>query len=129
MGNDERNVIFAKVLEGLSSPSVLVETWEYGVPLCNLDLDKLTKECRHVIAKKCYDVFMKMALRDNFVHGDCHSGNILIRAEDITADGDNDNGLVSILKDMVPSNTEHRLIRDVSQRDIEGPIVFLDAGL
>ena len=71
---------------------------------------------------------MKMALRDNFVHGDCHSGNILIRAEDVTDDEHNENRLVSILKEMASSN-ENKVIRDVSQREVEGPLIFLDAGL
>ena len=144
--NEDEHVIFPKVIDGLSTSSVLVETWEYGVPLCNLDLNKLTNQCRHSIAKQCYDIFMKMTLRDNFVHGDCHSGNILIRAIDVTKKGDNDkdnNDLVSILKDKterlsetiqqstnipVPITTKIDKI-NTKRRDIEGPLIFLDAGL
>ena len=149
-GNDKNNVIFPKVIEKYCTSSVLVETWEHGVPLCNLDLNKLTKKCRHDIAKKCYDIFMKMALRDNFVHGDCHSGNILIRAIDITEDDDKEKinkSLISILKDTkeklsnsLHTNTTTNATNNKSiiinnndnnynKRDIDGPLIFLDAGL
>eukprot|EP00485_Elphidium_margaritaceum_P015128 CAMPEP_0202731918 /NCGR_PEP_ID=MMETSP1385-20130828/187392_1 /ASSEMBLY_ACC=CAM_ASM_000861 /TAXON_ID=933848 /ORGANISM="Elphidium margaritaceum" /LENGTH=621 /DNA_ID=CAMNT_0049398221 /DNA_START=178 /DNA_END=2044 /DNA_ORIENTATION=- len=124
-----KNVIFPRVIDELCTSSVLVETWEYGVPLCNLDLEKLTPECRHSIAKQCYDVFMKMALRDNFVHGDCHSGNILIRALDVTQDGSNQTGLVSLLKDRTEGWYGQALPKEKVKRDIEGPLIFLDAGL
>eukprot|EP01083_Nonionella_stella_P190239 704616_1 len=93
-----------------------------------------------------------MALRDNFVHGDCHSGNILIRAVDITntnKDDTIDGGLVSILKDKterlsetivqntnipIPIIKQNENKNNINininiKRDIEGPLIFLDAGL
>eukprot|EP01083_Nonionella_stella_P190606 705886_1 len=142
---ESNNVIFPKVIEELSNSAVLVETWECGVPLCNLDLSKLTDKCRHSIARECYDIFMKMALRDNFVHGDCHSGNILIRARDVTEGREQERTVVSILKDKtdrlsstISENTNIPLPllskqdskeKGAIKREIEGPLIFLDAGL
>lgn len=81
---NDNDVIFPLPIKGLISRAVLCETWEYGIPLCDLDLTKLTMNHRYKLAKQCYDIFMKMLLRDNFVHGDCHSGNILIKGENIS---------------------------------------------
>ena len=129
-GSDAR-VIIPRVIPELTTSSVLVETWECGVPLCNLDLNKLTAGCRNAIARQCYDAFMKMALRDNFVHGDCHSGNILIRAVDVTeAQGKGVGTVVPIARSKV-GNERSKDVDDenTGKREIEGPLVFLDAGL
>ena len=121
--HDSDAVIFPKPIKHLIKPSVLVETWEEGVTLSDIDLEKLSDSNRLKLAKKCYDVFMKMCLRDNFVHGDCHSGNILIRAKEITS---NNTDNTSLLKD---KSGEHTDKKTIGKREIDGELVFLDAGL
>lgn len=85
--NSNNGVTFPKPIKGFVAQACIVETWENGVSLSDLTNDnirnKLSINRRFNIAKQCYDIFMNMLLRDNFVHGDCHSGNILVRSDEL----------------------------------------------
>eukprot|EP00494_Astrolonche_serrata_P030476 UN30744 len=91
-------VKFPKVDLQHLSPSVLVESWMPGMPLTdclesfgdkfkeealktkkNIETTLIEKKKR--LAEIVHDFTMKSFLRDNFVHGDLHGGNILL-AED-----------------------------------------------
>ncbi|CAJ1379197.1 unnamed protein product [Effrenium voratum] len=89
----ETRIRFPKVSSRLVTPEVLVETWENGEIISNImeDFDNAKVACKDAvtaIAEKkkevqgrlsniLYDMSMKMMVRDNFVHGDLHGGNIL----------------------------------------------------
>lgn len=92
----EKRIRFPKVSPLLVTPEVLVETWADGKVISNIleDFDNgtstdalsaLARQKRDVQGKLCnilYDMYMKMMVRDNFVHGDLHGGNILYSETD-----------------------------------------------
>lgn len=83
-------VQFPVVSKTLLSPSVLVESWAQGSTITKFFVDVGTnfqelasgvsasvKEQRAKLADQVFSVCMKMFLRDNFMHGDLHAGNLL----------------------------------------------------
>ncbi|KAJ3343285.1 hypothetical protein HDU91_000425, partial [Kappamyces sp. JEL0680] len=61
-----------------SSSEVLVETYEGGVPLRSF-LHNGPTVFDACIAEKGLRAVIQMVLKDNFVHADMHSGNVLVR--------------------------------------------------
>jgi aarF domain-containing kinase len=73
----ESIVRFPEPLMELTSSDVLFETYEDGQSISKfLERDKPTKS---KLANICLEVLLKMVFEDNFVHGDLHGGNILVR--------------------------------------------------
>ena len=72
----ERGVAFPEPL--LSSSGVLVESFERGVPL-NEALPSLDPETRKRVARRGLRALLKMLFADNYIHGDLHAGNLLLR--------------------------------------------------
>jgi aarF domain-containing kinase len=66
----------------LSSMRVLVESYAKGEPATPDFLRKQEPHAREILAGKGLNIFCKMLLRDNFLHGDMHPGNILIDVSD-----------------------------------------------
>lgn len=97
----EELIKFPDVSLDFLSPSVLIETWMPGKPVVNMlesfgdlykeqagkleeflgDCDAKLTEKKKKLAAIVHDMSMKMFLRDNFMHGDLHGGNVLL-AED-----------------------------------------------
>jgi len=90
----EPRIRFPKVSAKYVTRDVLVETWADGTLISkiledfdNVDaasqmtgLSELVRKKRAIQQRLCevlYDMNMKMMIRDNFVHGDLHGGNIL----------------------------------------------------
>mmetsp|Transcript_45711 Transcript_45711/g.138592 ORF Transcript_45711/g.138592 Transcript_45711/m.138592 type:complete len:437 (-) Transcript_45711:457-1767(-) len=94
----EKGIRFPKVSPDLVTAAVLVETWADGKVISNIleDFDNAASSCKEALSslseKKrqmqgqlcglLYDMSMKMMVRDNFVHGDLHGGNILYSEKD-----------------------------------------------
>lgn len=73
------SVDFVRFPRGIrSTQRVLVETFEQGHQANPEYLQSLSTEMRDILAAKGLNAFCKMLLRDNFIHGDMHPGNILI---------------------------------------------------
>lgn len=73
------DVDFVRFPRGIrSTQRVLIETFEKGVPAHPEYLQSLDPDTRDILAAKGLNSFCKMLLRDNFIHGDMHPGNILI---------------------------------------------------
>ena len=72
----EKGVVFPEPL--LSSSGVLVESFERGVPL-NEALPSLDPETRKRVARRGLRALLKMLFADNYIHGDLHAGNLLLR--------------------------------------------------
>jgi len=92
-------VQFPTVCPQFSSSSVLVMSWAAGCPVCDIfssvggsghgwdvltdqtmsgvQLDEGLIELKRELAKTIFDINMKMYLRDNYIHGDMHGGNLL----------------------------------------------------
>ena len=64
----------------LSTQRVLVETYANGVPATPDFLRAQETHVRDIMAFKGLNTWCKMLLRDNFIHGDMHPGNILVDA-------------------------------------------------
>jgi aarF domain-containing kinase len=93
---------FPHVAPSLLSSSILVESWcpgrslaeimsEFGVGIQRLSTEakelknKFSQEIVHKkkeLANTVFDMTIKMFLRDNLVHGDLHSGNVLYETQD-----------------------------------------------
>jgi len=94
----EPRIRFPKVSPQFVTPVVLIETWADGQVISNIleDFDNAKTSCKDALtqlgqkkrefqASLCgilYDMSMKMMVRDNFVHGDLHGGNILYSEKD-----------------------------------------------
>merc|ERR1712072_815184 len=93
-----RRIRFPKVSPKFVTSEVLIETWAEGKVISNIleDFDNAKASCKEAMStmkqkkrelqgKLCsllYDMSMKMMVRDNFVHGDLHGGNILYSEAD-----------------------------------------------
>nr|AGU67991.1 ubiquinone biosynthesis protein [Crithidia acanthocephali] len=66
----------------MSTQRMLVETFCDGQPANPEFLASLPPHARDVLANKGLNTWCKMLLRDNFIHGDMHPGNILIDCSD-----------------------------------------------
>lgn len=63
-----------------SNQNVLVETLENGIPLQHFINDSsIPGHLKDHNARKIFRAFMKMILKDNFIHADLHPGNILVK--------------------------------------------------
>jgi len=94
----ERGIRFPRVAPKFVTPEVLIETWAEGKVVSSIleDFDNAKASCKEAMnsvkikkrelqGKLCgllYDMSMKMMVRDNFVHGDLHGGNILYSEND-----------------------------------------------
>lgn len=74
-GNEK--VKFPIAIEGGSGTSVLVESFIEGTPITYYEHNKhlLNK----VIARIGATTFFEMLMKNNFIHADCHGGNIMVR--------------------------------------------------
>eukprot|EP00192_Tetraselmis_astigmatica_P009037 CAMPEP_0117684252 /NCGR_PEP_ID=MMETSP0804-20121206/20968_1 /TAXON_ID=1074897 /ORGANISM="Tetraselmis astigmatica, Strain CCMP880" /LENGTH=680 /DNA_ID=CAMNT_0005495167 /DNA_START=198 /DNA_END=2240 /DNA_ORIENTATION=- len=72
------NVSFPRPVFPLVSESVLVESFEEGVLISNLVKSPDGRESVYV-AMAGMQSYLKMLLKDNFVHADLHPGNILVK--------------------------------------------------
>jgi len=106
--NKKLRVVFPCVHTGLLSESVLVESWGPGENLSSmlrvkasrskvwdshlseeiaydestrLELSAEERELRKELASRCCDIACKMFLRDNYIHGDLHAGNLIYSAK------------------------------------------------
>ena len=84
---DENIIKFPKVFPKLVSESVLTETWIDGTIVHDLfggsdsgAMRRFTSETwktKTRLATAIFDMNMKMFLRDNYIHGDLHGGNLM----------------------------------------------------
>jgi len=86
----EEIIKFPQVFPHLVSPSVLTETWVNGTIVQDIfsevgDKAKATYQrfsdevhaTKKKMAQAIFDMNMKMFLRDNYIHGDLHGGNLM----------------------------------------------------
>jgi len=76
----EKQVIFPCVREPYVSESVLVESFIDAKAIS--DYVEVKHKCNPVIAKKGMEILYRMIFYENFVHGDCHAGNILVQLKE-----------------------------------------------
>ncbi|RNF10732.1 ubiquinone biosynthesis protein [Trypanosoma conorhini] len=72
---DFPGVIFPRPLPSLCSQEVLIETFEEGQPLQEIQGGENYAD----LAERGCHMFLKMLFEDNFVHSDLHPGNLLLR--------------------------------------------------
>eukprot|EP00051_Salpingoeca_urceolata_P005664 m.75631 g.75631 ORF g.75631 m.75631 type:complete len:642 (+) comp14487_c0_seq2:329-2254(+) len=77
------NIVFPSLVsDALLHEDLLVESYEPGIPIGKYINKKCPEKVRKELGKLAVDAFLKMAFRDNFVHGDMHPGNILVTGVD-----------------------------------------------
>jgi aarF domain-containing kinase len=57
-----------------------VETFIDAKPIS--DYVEVKHRCNPIIAKKGMEILYRMIFYENFVHGDCHAGNILVQLKE-----------------------------------------------
>lgn len=75
------HVIFPSPVDDLTTDQVLVETFCEGTPIMEYTKDSVPQETRRQLALLGLQTTLKMIFLNDFVHGDLHPGNILIRGE------------------------------------------------
>ncbi|CAM6105851.1 unnamed protein product [Calypogeia fissa] len=74
------NIAFPAPIYPLVHPSVLVETYEEGESIANfVEVATNVTRAHSQLAYIGSSALLKMLLRDNFIHGDLHPGNIYVR--------------------------------------------------
>jgi aarF domain-containing kinase len=73
------NVKFPKLVPELASRTVIVESFEPGVPMNHYLKSPHLKKDKRRLASLGLNAYLKMMLNDNFIHADLHPGNILVR--------------------------------------------------
>ena len=103
----DSSVVFPVAFDDLCRKDVLVESFEEGLHVSELIDNDLTKDTDNKkVALLGIKMLLKMIFAHNFVHGDLHPGNILVRFDDSFPEGVQlvilDHGIVSSLsaKDM-----------------------------
>lgn len=75
------HVIFPKVIDPYVAAAILVETFEDAIPLTTFLQMPKSKE-HYALANLGLKSFYKMLIYDNFIHADCHAGNIMVKITD-----------------------------------------------
>lgn len=75
----EIQVKFPIVSTELLADAVLIESWAPGKTIAEVYDDVKSKggDVAQKLAKTVFEITVKMFLRDNFIHGDLHAGNLL----------------------------------------------------
>lgn len=71
-----QNVKFPQAFEAGTKDSVLIETFVEGVPVTHFQTNR--HPLNAVIARLGATAFFEMLMKNNFIHADCHGGNILV---------------------------------------------------
>lgn len=80
MFKNNKDINFPIPVDSNSSASVLVESFAEGVPITYYEHNKhiLNK----VIARIGALTFFQMLMKNNFIHADCHGGNIIVNIKE-----------------------------------------------
>lgn len=66
----------------LATKNILIESYEGGIPISRILQDPLVShKKKDEISERLLSVFLRMVLRDNFIHADMHPGNILVSSD------------------------------------------------
>ncbi|XP_016426202.1 uncharacterized aarF domain-containing protein kinase 2 [Sinocyclocheilus rhinocerous] len=116
---DLQYVKFPTPLRPFVTRTVLVETYEESEPISKYLSSDVPEEIKQRIARMGVDLLLKMVFVDNFVHGDLHPGNILVKGGQ--GEAPQDRATLTDLCDTVV----------VSMRPTPPPLqlVLLDAGI
>ena len=92
-------------IEGGSGSSVLMESFVEGTPITYYE--KNQHLLNKVIARIGATTFFEMLMKNNFIHADCHGGNIMVTIKERS------NGILFNIKDMakrIYNAVEQRLV-------------------
>ncbi|GKY95404.1 hypothetical protein MPSEU_000501900 [Mayamaea pseudoterrestris] len=118
-------IFFPSPMEGWVTPNVLIEDLvSDGVPIAEYVRDDSVegRRIRKELAGPLLRAFLKMVFIDNWVHGDIHPGNVLIRT---TLEKKENNILVKLFHSLFGDSSSHETEGQIIKRTI----VFLDAGI
>lgn len=126
---DKSSITFPKPIDGWSSSNVIVEEYHDAQPISNFLKDSSPQgiAVRKELAGPLLRAFLKMLFIDNFVHGDLHPGNVLIKTTTIPNKEDvaNDWWTFSTWGGNSANNNDPSSQQEIVKRTI----VFLDAGI
>ncbi|KAK8808585.1 hypothetical protein WA158_008486 [Blastocystis sp. Blastoise] len=78
---DDDSFVFPEPYKAYCTRNILIESYEEGIPLTEILKHPSNHEENHNLAHLGLLGFMHMMLIDNFIHGDMHPGNILVRKD------------------------------------------------
>lgn len=79
MFKDRKDVNFPCPIEENTKEMVLIESFVEGHPVTYFELNK--HPLNKVIARLGSEAFFEMLMKNNFIHADCHGGNIFIEVK------------------------------------------------
>ncbi|OEU13263.1 hypothetical protein FRACYDRAFT_188604 [Fragilariopsis cylindrus CCMP1102] len=119
---DRSSIVFPQPIEGWVSSDVLVEDYAHdSIPIANFLLDSSEEgmSIRRELAGPLLRAFFKMVFLDNFIHGDLHPGNVLVKTSRVPS---SKSTWRIFSKSKPQSEDEDKII-------VKRSIVFLDAGI
>jgi len=122
---EQSSIVFPQPIDDWISSNVIVEEYvDDAVPIIDLLLDSSQEgmRIRRELAGPLLRAFLKMIFLDNFIHGDLHPGNVLVKIERIVPIS---NPTRQFFQKFNPFNTRQYEEEIIVKRSI----VFLDAGI
>jgi aarF domain-containing kinase len=121
---EQSSIRFPKPFPGWSSRNVLVEDYVHeATPIANFLRDSTPDglKLRRELAGPLLRAFLKMVFMDNFIHGDLHPGNVMVKSAVVPNEP---NSFLSIFnfKQQPQQETD-------ATTHVKRTIVFLDAGI
>lgn len=133
----DTKIVFPQPIQEWCHPKVLVEDFVGdAMPIAFFLQDSTPRgqDVRRELAGPLLRAFLKMVFIDNFIHGDLHPGNVLVKTEEVSVStsifGDWLSSLFPIFKASSSTATEEDTQATVPQpTETRRTIVFLDAGI
>jgi aarF domain-containing kinase len=110
-------IVFPQPVDGWITSQVIVEDYVHdAIPISEYLKDSTEQgiEIRRELAVPLLRAFLKMVFMDNFVHGDLHPGNVLVR---------------TTFEEEKPSSLWNMTSTEPTKPKVKRSIVFLDAGI
>lgn len=123
---DQSTISFPQPIDGWTAPDVIVEDYvNDAVPITDFLLDSSQEGMRKrmELAGPLLRAFLKMVFIDNFIHGDLHPGNVLVKTTQETASSSIWNNFWELLQTEGDEESQKKIT------ETKRSIVFLDAGI
>jgi len=124
---EQSSITFPQPVDGWTSHSVILEDYVHdAVPIAHflLDTSEEGMHRRKELAGPLLRAFLKMVFVDNFIHGDLHPGNVLVKT---TLEPVSSSPWDAFWRPVKAEGREGKMEND--ERKTKRSIVFLDAGI
>jgi len=126
---EQSHIVFPQPVDGWVSSKVIVEDYVHNAtPIAKFLYDSSEEgmKTRKELAGPLLRAFLKMVFMDNFIHGDLHPGNVLVKTVQVPVTPSLWQSLFSLAPSSDSSTTESEQSDETTTKH---SIVFLDAGI